>query len=98
MTEPVVQRGRGVLDTNIVIMLPRVTTSALLPAEPLITAVTLAELSVGAAGRVHRRRNEPRARPTSNRPRPISTRCRLTRRLRGPSVEWPPRCVARVGR
>jgi hypothetical protein len=35
------------LDTNTVIMLPRVTDAALLPAEPLITAVTLAELSVG---------------------------------------------------
>jgi hypothetical protein len=47
VTDPVVQRGRGVLDTNTVIMLPRVTDAALLPAEPLITAVTLAELSVG---------------------------------------------------
>ena len=47
MTEPVVQRGRGVLDTNMVILLPRVTDASLLPAEPLITAVTLAELSVG---------------------------------------------------
>lgn len=47
MTNDVVQRGRGVLDTNTVIMLPRVTDATLLPAEPLITAVTLAELSVG---------------------------------------------------
>jgi tRNA(fMet)-specific endonuclease VapC len=47
VTDPVVQRGRGVLDTNTVTMLPRVTDAALLPAEPLITAVTLAELSVG---------------------------------------------------
>jgi predicted nucleic acid-binding protein len=36
-----------VLDTSTVIMLPRITDVALLPAEPLITAVTLAELSVG---------------------------------------------------
>jgi predicted nucleic acid-binding protein len=35
------------LDTSTVIMLPRVTDETLLPAEPLITAVTLAELSVG---------------------------------------------------
>jgi predicted nucleic acid-binding protein len=35
------------LDTNTVIMLPRVTDETCLPAEPLITAVTLAELSVG---------------------------------------------------
>jgi tRNA(fMet)-specific endonuclease VapC len=42
-----VRHERGVLDTSTVIMLPRVTDVALLPAEPLITAVTLAELSVG---------------------------------------------------
>jgi predicted nucleic acid-binding protein len=36
-----------VLDTSTVIMLPRVADADLLPAEPLITAVTLAELSVG---------------------------------------------------
>ena len=47
MTDPAVQRGRGVLDTTTVIMLPRVTDAAFLPEEPLITAVTLAELSVG---------------------------------------------------
>jgi len=35
------------LDTNTVIMLPRVTDATSLPQEPLITAVTLAELSVG---------------------------------------------------
>ncbi|MBB5785473.1 type II toxin-antitoxin system VapC family toxin [Jiangella mangrovi] len=38
---------RGVLDTSTVIMLPRLTEPSRLPAEPLITAVTLAELSVG---------------------------------------------------
>jgi len=37
----------GVLDTSTVIMLPRITDAAALPAEPLITAVTLAELTVG---------------------------------------------------
>jgi tRNA(fMet)-specific endonuclease VapC len=47
VTDPVVQRGRGVLDTNTVIMLSRVTNATTLPEEPLITAVTLAELSVG---------------------------------------------------
>jgi predicted nucleic acid-binding protein len=47
MTEPVAQRTRGVLDTKTVIVLPRVSDAALLPREPLITAVTLAELSVG---------------------------------------------------
>ena len=38
---------RGVMDTSTIILLPRLTDPALLPAEPLITAVTLAELSVG---------------------------------------------------
>jgi hypothetical protein len=39
--------GRGILDTSAVIQLGRIVDAALLPAEPLITAVTLAELSVG---------------------------------------------------
>lgn len=47
MTDPVVQRRRGVLDTNTLIMLSRLTDTRVLPEEPLITAVTLAELSVG---------------------------------------------------
>lgn len=38
---------RGVLDTSTVILLPRLTEAAALPTEPVITAVTLAELSVG---------------------------------------------------
>jgi tRNA(fMet)-specific endonuclease VapC len=38
---------RGILDTSTVILLPRLADAAALPAEPLITAVTLAELSVG---------------------------------------------------
>jgi tRNA(fMet)-specific endonuclease VapC len=47
VTETVHQRGRGVLDTNTVIMLSRLTDASSLPQEPLISAVTLAELSVG---------------------------------------------------
>jgi tRNA(fMet)-specific endonuclease VapC len=39
--------ARGILDTSAVIQLGRIVDVALLPAEPLITAVTLAELSVG---------------------------------------------------
>jgi len=39
--------GRGVLDTSAVIRLGRLTDATVLPNEPLITAVTLAELSVG---------------------------------------------------
>jgi predicted nucleic acid-binding protein len=38
---------QGILDTSTVILLDRLTDISELPAEPLITAVTLAELSVG---------------------------------------------------
>ncbi len=47
MTEPARQHEHGVLDTSTVILLPRITDPATLPAEPLITAVTLAELTAG---------------------------------------------------
>ena len=39
--------ARGVLDTSTLILLGRITDTAALPEEPLITAATLAELSVG---------------------------------------------------
>ncbi len=39
--------ARGVLDTSTLILLPRFQDAKALPAEPLITTVTLAELSVG---------------------------------------------------
>src|SRR5947209_13907744 len=42
-----VDRTRGILDTSTLILLPRLSAAEHLPAEPLITAVTLAELSVG---------------------------------------------------
>jgi tRNA(fMet)-specific endonuclease VapC len=38
---------RGILDTSTLILLPRLTDAEALPDEPLITTVTLAELSVG---------------------------------------------------
>jgi tRNA(fMet)-specific endonuclease VapC len=38
---------RGILDTSTVIMIGRLEDASALPEEPLITAVTLAELSVG---------------------------------------------------
>jgi tRNA(fMet)-specific endonuclease VapC len=41
------RHDRGVLDTSTVILLPRIDDPAGLPGEPLITTVTLAELSVG---------------------------------------------------
>lgn len=47
MTPRGVPHERALLDTSTVILLSRITDAALLPAEPLITAVTLAELSVG---------------------------------------------------
>jgi tRNA(fMet)-specific endonuclease VapC len=39
--------AQGILDTSTVILLQRLTATSALPAEPLITAVTLAELAVG---------------------------------------------------
>jgi len=39
--------GRGVLDTSTVILMRRISDPSALPAEPLITTITLAELSVG---------------------------------------------------
>jgi tRNA(fMet)-specific endonuclease VapC len=47
VTEQPPRSLRGVLDTSTVIMLSRITDPAALPAEPLITTVTLAELTVG---------------------------------------------------
>jgi tRNA(fMet)-specific endonuclease VapC len=38
---------RGLLDTSTVILLPRISDPGVLPQEPLISTVTLAELSVG---------------------------------------------------
>lgn len=42
-TEP----GRGLLDTSTVILLPRLRDPSVLPDDPTISAITLAELSVG---------------------------------------------------
>lgn len=39
--------ARGVLDTSTVVLLRELTDPSVLPAEPVITAVTLAELAVG---------------------------------------------------
>ena len=47
MTPTAPRHPRGILDTSTVILLPRLDDETLLPTEPLITAVTLAELSVG---------------------------------------------------
>lgn len=47
MTTAARRHERGVLDTNTVIQLGRITDPSALPSEPLITAITLAELTVG---------------------------------------------------
>lgn len=47
MTVPGGRSGRGILDTSAVIAMSRMTDPSALPAEPLITTVTLAELSAG---------------------------------------------------
>lgn len=39
--------ARGILDTSTLLLLGRIDDDAALPSEPLITAITLAELSVG---------------------------------------------------
>ena len=39
--------ARGLMDTNTLILLPQLDDPAMLPTEPLISAITLAELSVG---------------------------------------------------
>jgi predicted nucleic acid-binding protein len=41
------RHDRGVLDTSTLLQLPRIEDPDILPVEPLITAITLAELSVG---------------------------------------------------
>ena len=46
MSADAASSSKGVLDTSTVISLGQITDAELLPAEPLITAVTLAELSV----------------------------------------------------
>lgn len=47
MIKPTAQRERGLLDTSAVLALHRIPDPQHIPAEPLISAITLAELSVG---------------------------------------------------
>lgn len=47
MTAARTRHARGVLDTSVVIALPDLKSPELIPNEPLITTITLAELSVG---------------------------------------------------
>lgn len=46
MSGPATAR-RGILDTSTLVLLPRLTDAAVLPEEPLVTAITMAELAVG---------------------------------------------------
>ena len=59
MTHP----DRGLLDTSVVILLDRLGDPSVLPGEPLISAITLAELSVGPLVASAARRHPPRASP-----------------------------------
>ncbi len=47
MNDEIPGSTRGILDTSTLLLLRRLTDAGALPAEPLITAVTLAELAVG---------------------------------------------------
>lgn len=47
MTTPEDRPVRGLLDTSTLILLPQLQEAAALPVEPLISTITLAELSVG---------------------------------------------------
>lgn len=47
MSDPAAAPTRGILDTSTVIRLREITDPSVIPREPLITAITLAELSVG---------------------------------------------------
>ncbi|HEX6455929.1 MAG TPA: type II toxin-antitoxin system VapC family toxin [Solirubrobacterales bacterium] len=47
MSESAEKAARGILDTSTVLLLGKIANPDFLPAEPLITAVTLAELAVG---------------------------------------------------
>lgn len=47
MSEPAEKAARGILDTSTLLLLGKIANADFLPAEPLITAVTLAELAVG---------------------------------------------------
>lgn len=47
MNAPTIRHPRGILDTSVVIQLSRVDDPASLPDAPLITAITLAELTIG---------------------------------------------------
>ena len=71
------------LDTSTVILLSRFEDASLLPAEPLITAVTLAELSVSVRWSRGTNGSVPPVRRNCSKLKRTSIRCRLTRLRRG---------------
>ena len=86
----------GILDTNTLLLLGRITTVEALPDEALITAVTLAELSVGPLVANTDEERVARAKRIYKRPRPISNHCRSTPPRHAPSVAWLRRFAAPV--
>lgn len=87
---------RGILDTSTLILLGRLQETDPLPAEPLITAITLSELSVGPlVVSTDGERAAPYKR-TSSRPKPILCRCRLTLTRPAASGELPQGSQARA--
>ena len=89
--------GHGVLDTSAVIRLGRFTNANVLRDEPLITAVTLAELSVGPVV-AHDERERAARQAHLQQARPTSTRCPSMPPLRERSDRSPPRCDALAAR
>jgi hypothetical protein len=87
---------RGILDTSTLILLGRLHDTDPLPDEPLITAITLAELSAGPLVTSATRNGLPGKR-TPSKPKPTSTRCRSTRPQPAASVGSPQVCEALVG-
>ncbi len=86
----------GVLDTSTLVLIDRLDPEAL-PQEPVITAVTLAELSVGPL--VASSEEERVARHFGFRkPKPPSTRCRSTRKGLERLVGLRPRSAAPAAR
>lgn len=68
--------SRGILDTGTLILIGRIDDTDTLPDEPQITAITLAELSVGP---LVASTDEERSavRPTFNKQKPTSSHCLL---------------------
>jgi hypothetical protein len=79
--------SRGLLDTSTVILLGDLDAGGL-PAEGAISAVTWPNSRSAHSWR-RQTSNAVAGRLTSSRPRPTSTRCRLTLPPPGPSAKWP---------